>query len=154
MKTLFFAGSFDPFTIGHADIVSRGLQLADNVIIGVGFNCNKPCGRESLEKRIESIERLYAADERVKVVSYSGLTATTAIDLGATALLRGVRDVRDFEYERTIADVNRRMFGIETILLFADPALASLSSTVVKELESNGCDVSSLLPEAPKPFWD
>lgn len=154
MKTLFFAGSFDPFTIGHADIVKRALQLADRVIIGLGYNCHKATGHESLEKRIETIERLYAADARVTVVSYSGLTATAANELGATAILRGVRDTRDFEYERTIADVNRRMFCLETILLFADPALASVSSSMVNELLSNGCDVSSLLPEAPKTIAD
>lgn len=145
MSTLFFAGSFDPFTIGHKDIAERGLAQSGRVIIGVGYNCAKR-SRRSVEERVAHIREVFAGVDGIEVVSYTGLTAVAASEHGADAMLRGVRDSRDFDYERTIADVNRSMFGIDTVLLFADPQLASVSSSMVNELSDNGCDVSRFIP--------
>lgn len=143
--TTFFAGSFDPFTIGHRDIVERALSMFGHVVIGVGYNINKE-GHRSVEDRVEAIRGVFEDDDRITVTAYTGLTAEAARRAGAHSLLRGVRDTRDFEYERTMADVNRRLFGLDTVLLIADPTLASVSSSMVRELEANGCDVSRFLP--------
>ncbi len=143
--TTFFAGSFDPFTIGHRDIVERALTMFGRVVIGVGYNIKKQ-GHRPVEERVEAIRRVFEDDDRIVVTSYSGLTAEAARAAGAHSLLRGVRDIRDFEFERTMADVNRRLFGIDTVLLVADPTLSSVSSSMVRELEANGCDVSRFLP--------
>ncbi len=145
MRTTFFAGSFDPFTLGHKDIADRALAMFDRLVIGIGYNEHK-AGRRSLPERIAAIERIYEGDSRVSVVPYTGLTATAAADAGACCLIRGVRDTRDFEYEKAIAEVNRRLFGIETVLLFADPSLSFVSSSMVAELEHHGYDVSQFLP--------
>ena len=144
MKVL-FPGSFDPFTKGHADIVARSLELADNVVIAIGVHPTKK-GMHTPEQRKADICRVYEGEPRVEVVIYEGLTTDLASSLGVDAIVRGVRNVTDFEYERNIAEVNRRLTGIETILLFADPAYASLSSSVVRELMSYGKDVSDFLP--------
>lgn len=146
MKTALFAGSFNPFTLGHKSIVDRALgSIADEVIIAVGVNYNKP-EAQAIEDRLESIRRIYNNDERVSVISYDGLTTDLAIRMNASFLLRGVRSVKDFEYERDIAEVNRRLTGIETILMFTEPELSHVSSSIVRELRSYGKDVSSYLP--------
>lgn len=146
MKRAIFPGSFDPFTIGHHSIVVRTLGFMDEVIIGVGINDNKQC-MLSIEKRIESIRKLYADETRIKVFAYRGLTVDFAQEQGADFIVRGIRSVKDFEYEESIADINRKLSGIETIFLFTEPDLASVSSSVVKELLRYGKDVSSFLPE-------
>lgn len=142
---LLFPGSFDPFTRGHADIARRALEIADEIVIAVGAHPDKK-GRFSVDERMEQIRRAFDSDPRVTVVSYHGLTTDLARRQHATALLRGVRTVADYEYERQMAEVNRRLTGIETILLLADPALADISSSVVRELLSYGKDVSQFLP--------
>ena len=146
MRRAIFPGSFDPFTIGHHSIVKRTLTFMDEVIVGVGINDSKRC-LQPVEKRIESIRKLYADEARVKVLSYSGLTVDFAREQGAEFIVRGIRSVKDFEYEESIADINRKLSGIETIFLFTEPDLASVSSSVVKELLHYGKDVSSFLPE-------
>lgn len=140
-----FAGTFDPYTRGHHDLVMRALSLFDKVVVAVGCNIGKQC-MYSVEERVAAIENVYMGNARVSVVSYSGLTVDVAHTVGATALLRGVRSVKDFEYEREIAEVNRLLNGIETVLLMCAPEYASLSSSVVRELIGYGKDVSSLLP--------
>ena len=140
-----FPGSFDPFTKGHADIVTRALALFDDIIIGVGYNEQKP-GWKPVEERVEKIRQLYADEARVKVESYKGLTANFAKENGVTAIVRGVRTVADFEYELQMADVNKQLTGIETVLLPASPQFASLSSSVVRELAHFGQDISAFLP--------
>lgn len=147
---VFFAGSFNPFTKGHASIVSRALAQFDAVIIGVGYNVSKPEAAGEAGRRRDAIAALYAGDSRVTVCVYDSLTGEAARCAGATALVRGVRSVRDFEYERDMADVNRRIFGLETVLFFAQPDMAYLSSSVVRELQAFGHDVSDFLPEAGK----
>ncbi len=142
-----FAGSFDPFTIGHASIVERALPLFDRIIIAVGINASKPGGTPA-DRRCEAIRQLYSTQaERIDVLSYSNeLTVDLARRLGANWLLRGVRSVKDFEYEREIADINRRLSGLETVLLFTLPEHSAISSSIVRELHSYGHDVDQFLP--------
>ena len=144
-KLALFPGSFDPFTKGHADIVTRALALFDEIVVAVGYNEQKP-GWKPVEKRVEKIRQLYADETRVKVESYKGLTADFAKEKGVTAIVRGVRTVADFEYELQMADVNKQLTGIETVLLPASPQFASLSSSVVRELAHFGQDISAFLP--------
>lgn len=145
MRIALFPGSFRPFTAGHADIVARGLELFDKVIIAIGVNPAKPAA--DAEATVEAIRALYAAEPRVEVEAYSCLTADFARSCGAAFLLRGVRSVKDFEYERDMADINRRISGIESVILFSRPELAAVSSSVVRELESYGHDVTQFLAE-------
>lgn len=141
-----FPGSFDPFTKGHKNIVERTLQsVADTVIIAIGNNCEKKC-MQTVEKRVESIQRVFKGNEKVRVVAYEGLTIDFAKSVNADFIVRGVRSIKDFEYEREIADVNRKLSGIETILLYTEPEYASISSSLVRELKSYGKDVSQFLP--------
>lgn len=147
-KTALFPGTFNPFTIGHADIVRRGLSLFDHIIIAIGFNPDKPQSAESARQRAIDISRLYAGDPRVSVEVYSGLTVDFARAADALFILRAVRDTRDYEYERNLADINRKIAGIETLFLCASPDLAWLSSSAVRELASHGYDIRPFLPGA------
>lgn len=149
MKKAIFPGTFDPFTIGHFSVVKRALTFMDEVVIGIGINDSKRTWFPT-EKRVEMISRLYADEPRIKVAAYSGLTIDFARECGARFIVRGIRTVRDFEYEETIADINRKMAGIETILLFTEPELTSVSSTIVRELLQFGKDVTPFLPEGMK----
>lgn len=149
MKKAIFPGTFDPFTIGHFSVVKRALTFMDEVVIGIGINDSKRTWFPT-EKRVEMISRLYADEPRIKVAAYSGLTIDFARECGAQFIVRGIRNVRDFEYEETIADINRKMAGIETILLFTEPELTSVSSTIVRELLQFGKDVTPFLPEGMK----
>lgn len=145
-RTALFAGTFDPFTKGHHALVLRALAIFDKVVVAVGRNMGKKC-LFTVEQRVEAIEKLYAADKRVEVMAYDGLTMDLAKEIGTTALLRGVRNTKDFEYEREIADVNFRIGGIETVLLMSEPEHASISSSIVRELMNYGKDVTALLPD-------
>lgn len=138
---ILFPGSFNPYTRGHADIVERALKLFDRVVVAVGYNAQK----QTNENDLEAIRKLYADEPRVEVVAYSGLTVDAAREHGACAILRSVRSLKDYEYELQMADINRRLSGIETVILFARPELASVSSSVVRELQHFGCDVSQFL---------
>lgn len=150
MKAL-FAGSFDPFTIGHASIVERALRIFDSLVIGIGFNEHKP-GEWTVDQRLKSIKRLYASNPRIKVEAYSGLTSVFAKEVGAEILLRGIRTVQDFEYERNLADINREVFNLDTTFLVSDPKLAFISSSMVRELLHNGFDASQYIAgELPLP---
>ena len=141
-----FAGSFDPFTIGHKDIVDRALEsVADEVIVAIGINYEKKY-TFSLEERLQAIQKVYGNEPRVHVESYEGLTTDFAKRVGASFLLRGVRSIKDFEFERDMAEINKRLTGIETILLFTDPELACVSSSVVRELITYNKNVKDLLP--------
>ena len=144
-KTALFAGSFDPFTIGHYALVKRALSMFDKIVIGIGTNSGKRC-MFTVEERIAAIEKAYADEARVEVQVYNNLTMDFAKEVGAEVLLRGVRSTKDFEYEREIADMNLRLGRIETVLLISEPEHASISSSVVRELITYGKDVSELLP--------
>lgn len=140
-----FTGSFDPFTIGHDDIVRRALPLFDRIVIGIGVNEQKKYA-QTTEERIENISRLYAEEPKIEVKAYRDLTVDFAKREGAHYIIKGVRSMKDFEYEREQAEINRRIGGVETLLLFADPQLASISSSMVRELMHFGRDVSEFLP--------
>ena len=144
-RTVLFAGTFDPYTRGHHALVERALAMCDKVVVAVGRNLGKNC-MFSLEERVSAIEKVYAGNDRVSVAVYDTLTMDFARSVGAVALLRGVRSVKDFEYERDIADINLRLGGMDTVLLISEPEYASVSSSVVRELIKYGKDVSSLLP--------
>ena len=147
MNIALFVGSFDPFTIGHQAIVSRALPLFDRLVIGVGVNERKQTMFSS-EERVDTLRQLYANEPRVCVVAYTDLTVDLARREGATFIVKGVRSMKDFEYEREQADINRRLTGIDTLLFFADPELASISSSMVRELMHFGRDVTPFLPVA------
>lgn len=141
-----FVGSFDPFTIGHDSIVRRALPLFDHIIIGVGVNERKK-SMLNAEERVRRIKRLYADNPKIEVKAYSDLTIDFARREQATYIIKGVRSVKDFEYEREQADVNRLLSGVETIFLYAEPQLSSISSTMVRELQHFGRDISEFLPK-------
>lgn len=145
MRTAIFPGTFDPFTIGHNALVHRALSLVDELYIAIGINTGKHT-MFSLEERIERIATLYKAEPRIHIVSYEGLTTDFAQSIGAQFIVRGVRNTIDFEYERNIADVNRMLTGIETILLISEPEYAAISSSIVRELAHFGKDISQYLP--------
>lgn len=141
-----FPGTFDPFTIGHQSLVTRGLTLVDEIIISIGINDKKQT-YFSLEKRMEAIRNLYRHNPRVKVMTYHSLTVDFAREVGAGFVLRGIRTVNDFEYEKTIADVNRQLAGIETFILFTEPEHTHISSSIVRELLRYGKDISLFVPK-------
>ena len=140
-----FAGTFDPYTIGHHRIVQRALATTDKVVVAIGHNIDKHT-MFTIEERLDTIKKLYANEPRVEVTSYQGLTIDYAQSIGATHLLRSIRSVKDFEYERDLADLNLRIGKIDTLLLISEPEYAAISSSVVRELLSYGKDVSKLLP--------
>ena len=146
MKTAIFPGSFDPFTVGHAHIVERALPLFDRLVIAVGVNEHKRSFYPP-EQRVQFIADLYTHEPRIKVVGYTDLTIDLVRREGAQFIVRGLRSVKDFEYEHDIASMNRRLSGVETVLLFTDAHYADISSSVVRELLSYGKDVSEFLPK-------
>lgn len=144
-KTLLFPGSFDPFTIGHKWVVDRALTIADRVVIAIGVNENKRRAF-SVEEVLEMIKKVYSQNSQVEVITYSGLTIDIVKEVGADAIVRGVRSTIDFEYEKNIADTNRELSGVETILLFTHPTLSHVSSSMVRELKHFGHDVAKYIP--------
>ena len=146
MKAL-FAGSFNPFTIGHESIVKRTLCFAVEVVIAIGINNAKENPKTETEERIQTIRSYFTDEPRVTVLAYEGLTVDFARQVQADVMVRGVRSVKDFEYEREMADVNRKISGMETILLFSEPELSAVSSSIVRELKAHGKDISKFLPQ-------
>lgn len=148
MKTAVFAGSFDPFTFAHQNIVERGLSLFDKVVIAVGVNSSKK-GLMPFEDRVAAIATLFDANERVVVTQFSGLTVEFCKEIGAQYLLRGLRNTTDFEFENAIAQNNLLLDPeIETYFLMAQSGLAHISSTIVRDILHHQGDVSALVPKA------
>ena len=145
-RTAIFVGSFNPYTIGHDSVVRRVLPLFDCLVIGVvAQQVHKP-GQPSAEERITPIRELYKNEPRIEVRPYYGLAVELAHEVGAQYIVKGVRSVKDFEYERDQADMNRQLGGIETLLIYAEPHLSAISSSMVRELQHYGQDVSAFLP--------
>jgi len=149
IKRAIFPGTFDPFTIGHQSLVGRALHLVDELIISIGVNQNKK-SYFPLEKRRDAIAYLYRDDPKVKVMTYDSSTVDFAEAVGARFILRGIRTVHDFEYEKSIADVNRQLTGIETFILFTEPAHTHISSGIVRELLQFKKDISDFVPKETK----
>lgn len=145
IMTGIFTGSFDPYTIGHDDILRRALPLFDHIVIGIGVNERKSY-MQSAEERMKTIKAIYADEPKVEVKTYNDLTIDFARRENASYIIKGVRSVKDFEYERDQADINRQLSGIETLLLYADPKYSAVSSSMVRELIHFGQDVSRFLP--------
>jgi len=145
-KIAMFQGSFDPFTCGHESIVRRALPLFDEIVVAVVSNiAKKPF--MTLNNRMEFIKQVFADEPRVRVVASEGLTVDVAREVGATCLLRGVRMIQDFENEMHMAEINRCLSGIETVLLYTLPEFSHISSTIVRELFSYGQDVRDYIPK-------
>ncbi|MDE7111338.1 MAG: pantetheine-phosphate adenylyltransferase [Muribaculaceae bacterium] len=145
-KSAFFAGSFNPFTVGHLSVVERALTLFDRVVIGIGINSEKESS-PATEEQASLLRQYFRNRPEVEIRVYTGLTADEARAAGCTHLLRSVRSVADFEYERNLADANRNIFGMETFILYTEPQFSFVSSSLVRELRHHGIDPSRFLPE-------
>ena len=147
MVRAIFPGTFDPVTLGHIDIINRAMPLFDKLIVGIGRNVNKvPMFSE--EQRLQWVKDIYKDQPKVAAVVYDGLTVNCCKMVGANFILRGIRYVNDFEYEKAIADMNRSLDGhIETIFLTCLPQFTSVASTLVRDVYKNGGDVSQFLPD-------
>ena len=142
-----FPGTFDPVTLGHVDIINRAIPLFDKIVVGVGLNASK-APMFTPEQRMQWIKEIYKDEERVEGAVYEGLTIDYCKKIGAHFILRGIRYVSDFEYEKTIADANRTLDrSIETIFLTGEPKYTSVASTIVRDIIRNGGDASPFLPE-------
>ena len=146
MKTAIFPGSFDPFTIGHFDIVKRALPLFDEIVIGVGINAQKQ-PLFTPEERVAAIQKAFRDEPKVRVMTYDTLTVDFARKVGATFMLRGVRSTTDFEYEKAFAEANKQLSGIETVLMLTRPEYEHISSSLVRDLYSYGKDITPYLPK-------
>jgi pantetheine-phosphate adenylyltransferase len=142
-----FPGTFDPLTLGHVDIINRAIPLFDRIIVGIGLNASK-APMFTAEQRLQWITDIYRDEPRVSGAVYEGLTIDFCKKLGAHFILRGIRYVSDFEYEKTIADANRTLDKtIETIFLTGEPKYTSVASTIVRDIIRNGGDATPFLPE-------
>ncbi len=143
-----FPGTFDPVTLGHVDIINRAIPLFDKIYVGIGINSSKS-PMFSAEQRMEWFQEIYKNEPRVQSVIYDGLTVNYCKTIEANFILRGIRYVSDFEYEKTIADANRTLDkNIETIFLTGEPKYTSVASTIVRDILRNGGDASPFLPDA------
>ena len=146
MRICLFPGTFDPITIGHLDIINRSLSLFDKLVIGIGRNANK-AAMFSEEQRLKWIKDIYKNNKKIDAIIYDGLTIDCCKEIGASFILRGIRYVNDFEYEKAIADMNRSLNkNIETIFLTCLPQYTSVASTLVRDVLRNGGDVEQFLP--------
>ena len=142
-----FPGSFDPFTKGHRDIVLRGLNLFDEIVIAIGYNSGKSQRYFPIEAMVEKIKSTFESYKNIKVITYSKLTATLAQEQGARYLLRGLRNTTDFEYENSIAQANKHLNKeLESVFLITSPELAAISSSIIREVHRYGGDISAFLP--------
>jgi pantetheine-phosphate adenylyltransferase len=148
MRICLFPGTFDPVTLGHVDIIDRALPLFDKIYIGIGVNAAKS-PMFSAEQRLQWFKDIYQGNNKIESVAFEGLTVDYCKQIGAKFILRGIRYVSDFEYEKTIADANRTLDkNIETIFLTGEPKYTSVASTIVRDIIKNGGDASPFLPQA------
>jgi len=146
MRRAIFPGSFDPLTLGHHDIISRGAELFDEVVVAIGINANKKY-MFSLEERVSFIEKAFEKFPNIKVVTYSGLTVDFCKEIDAQFILRGLRNPADFEFEKAIAHTNKVLTGIDTIFLLTDANTSFISSSIVRDVIRNNGDYTVLVPD-------
>ena len=149
MRRAIFPGSFDPITLGHFDIIKRGIGLFDELIIAIGVNADKKY-MFSQEERKEFITGAFKTEEKIKVMTYSGLTIDFCREVKADFILRGLRNSGDFEFEKAIAHTNRKLSDIETVFLLTSSAHSYISSSIVRDVIRNGGDISALVPPTVK----
>ena len=145
MKRAIFPGSFDPITLGHVDIIKRALPFVDELIIAIGVNADKKT-MFSLEERIQFIENTFKNEKKIKVKSYTGLTAKFCIDEKAQFIVRGLRNTADLNFEQPIAQTNFQMAKVESVFLICAPEVSNISSTIVRDVMRHGGDYSALVP--------
>lgn len=147
MRICLFPGTFDPLTLGHVDIINRAIPLFDKIVVGIGLNAAK-APMFTAEQRLQWIRDIYQDEERVEGAIYEGLTIDYCKKIGAQFILRGIRYVSDFEYEKTIADANRTLDkNIETVFLTGEPKYTSVASTIVRDIIRNGGNAAPFLPD-------
>ncbi|MES2426505.1 MAG: pantetheine-phosphate adenylyltransferase [Bacteroidota bacterium] len=152
MKIALFPGSFDPVTKAHVDIVKRSVGLFDKVYIGIGANSTKP-GFLSIEKREQMLRAVFETEPKIHIVAYDGLTVNFCKSIGATYMIRGIRTVSDFEYEKAIAQMNHSLMpDIESIFIVSKPGYSSISSTIVREILRYNGDVEQFIPKEALPY--
>ena len=147
MKRAIFPGSFDPITLGHADIINRAMDLFDEIVIAIGINNDKKY-LFSLEQRLQFIKDTFVDNPKIKVQTYKGLTINYCKEIEADYILRGLRNPADFEFEKAIAQTNRNLSGIETVFLLTSANTSYISSSIVRDVYRNNGDISSLVPES------
>jgi pantetheine-phosphate adenylyltransferase len=147
MKRAIFPGSFDPLTLGHSDIIQRGITLFDELIIAIGVNSDKKY-MFSLEERMRFIKETFADQPKIKVLTYKGLTVDFCKKVNANFILRGLRNPGDFEFEKSIAHTNRKLSEIETVFLLTSSGKSYISSSIVRDVIKNGGDYTGLVPES------
>jgi len=147
MKRAIFPGSFDPITLGHVDIVNRALPLFDEIIIAIGVNSDKKY-MFTLEERVNFIKENYKNEPKIKVTTYSGLTTDYCLKMKVDFILRGLRNPADFEFEKAIAQTNRKLSHIETVFLLTSADTAFISSSIVRDVHRHGGDISGFVPKS------
>ena len=147
MQRALFPGSFDPITLGHLDVVERALPFFDEIVIAAGVNIDKKY-MFPVEQRMQFLEHTFAHHEKIKITSYEGLTVDYCKKIDANAILRGLRNPADFEFEKAVAQINRKLSGIETLFLLTDVNMSYISSSMVRDIIANNGDYSSLVPKA------
>lgn len=152
MKIALFPGSFDPITNAHVDILMRAIPLFDKIVVGIGWNSTKQ-GFISAERREEMVKSLFKDQDKIEVQLYQGLTVDFCKKLGAKYMIRGLRSIADFEYEKAIAQINQQMMpDVETLLLLSKPEYAAMSSTIIRDIVRNDGDVSAFVPKEILPY--
>ncbi len=149
MRRAIFPGSFDPLTLGHDDIIRRGLTLFDELIIAIGVNAEKKY-MFSLQERVDFVEKTFKDEPKIKVLTYKGLTVDFCKKINADFILRGLRNPADFEFEKAIAHTNRKLSEIETVFLLTSSGKSYISSSIVRDVIRNNGDYSGLVPDAVK----
>jgi len=153
MRRALFPGSFDPLTLGHYDIIKRGIQLFDEVVVAIGINASKKY-MFSLDERKKFIEQAFEGNSKVKVTTYQGLTVDFCREIEAEFILRGLRNPADFEFEKAIAHTNRKLSSIETVFLLTASETSYISSSIVRDVIRNGGDYTKLVPHSVRVSGD